>query len=195
MSELTVGQLRGLPIHNNIVTVPSGHALYAPGHVVQVVTVDNLQRSSQGVSNGVVLNVSNMAATITPKSANSKILIQARWFGELSPNDMAWDSLFGISRNGTRIGLQTDGIGSTIMTGTAGASISYPVQKNADSTPENMSLFLSDQPNTTSPVTYQLTFLHSGTGTIFTNRTVGWSGQATGHELGTSGMMLMEIAQ
>ena len=82
MSELSVGQLKGLLANNNVITVPSGHTLYAPGSVIQVVNVDNVLRTSQGFSGNVILDISNMVATITPKSASSKIVIQARWFGE-----------------------------------------------------------------------------------------------------------------
>jgi hypothetical protein len=58
-----------------------------------------------------------------------------------------------------------------------------------------MSFFTSDSPGTLSEVIYRVTWLPQYAGTIFTNRTVGWSGQANGYELGTSGMMLMEVAQ
>lgn len=39
MSELSVGQLKGLPANNNTISVPSGHVLNAPGHVTQVIEV------------------------------------------------------------------------------------------------------------------------------------------------------------
>lgn len=39
MSELAVGQLKGLTVNNNTISVPSGHVLNAPGHVTQVVEV------------------------------------------------------------------------------------------------------------------------------------------------------------
>jgi hypothetical protein len=193
MSEVSLGKLRGLPINNNIVTVPSGHTLYAPGHVIQVVNVENITRSSQGFSAQTILNIAGMEATITPKSANSKIVIQARWFGEFNNQDRIYNSVFGISRNGVQVGRQTD-VGGTIINGITAAAISYELS-NTDSTPETASLFVSDLPNTTLPVTYRMTLLAGDAATLFTNRTVGWSGQATGYELGTSGIMLMEIAQ
>jgi hypothetical protein len=58
-----------------------------------------------------------------------------------------------------------------------------------------MSLFISDTPGTTSEVIYRVTFIASGGGTIFNNRVAAWSGQVSGYELGTSSIMLMEIAQ
>jgi hypothetical protein len=194
MSELTVGQLRGLPVNNNIVTVPSGHTLYAPGHVIQVVNVDYLGRAVQGIASNVILDITGLEARITPKSANSRIVIQARWFGEMAVNNLAWDSIFGVSRNGVQIGRQTDGIGSTAQNGITTASVNYEAN-DANSTAENMSLFISDLPGTTSELVYRVTFSTFQTGTLYTNRTGGWTGQATSFELGTSSIMLMEIAQ
>jgi hypothetical protein len=193
MSELTVGQLKGLAVNNNIISVPAGHTLYAPGSIIQVVAVDSLARSSQGVTSGTILNISGVSATITPKSANSKIMVQARWFGEFNGNGIAWDSMFGISRNGTQVGRQTEGVSSTFANGINTASISYHAD-DASSTAETMSLFFTDSPGTTSPLTYNLTLSSTANGTVFNNRTVGWANQG-GHEVGTSGIILMEIAQ
>jgi hypothetical protein len=192
MSEVSLGKLRGLPINNNTVTVPSGHTLYAPGHVIQVVTVDSATQYSQGFSANNTINVSGLEAKITPKNVNSKIVIQARWFGELTPHGTVWDSVFGLSRNGTQIGRQA-GFGG--QNGIVTPSQSY-VADDAGSTPESMSFFLSDLPATTSEVTYNVTFNTSiASGTIVTNRTVSSTGSTSGYELGTSGMILMEIAQ
>jgi hypothetical protein len=193
MSELSVGQLKGLTANNNIITVPSGHDLYAPGHIIQVVNVDNVTRTSQGFSGNSILEISNMVATITPHSASSKIVIQARWFGELTAQGVVWDSVFGVSRNGIQIGRQPDP-GATIISGITIGTISYTAD-DANSTPEVMNLFTHDFPNSTSAVTYRITFLSNNGGTIFTNRTVGYANQASSHELGTSSIMLMEIAQ
>jgi hypothetical protein len=193
MSELSVGQLKGLLANNNVITVPSGHTLYAPGSVIQVVNVDNVLRTSQGFSGNVILDISNMVATITPKSASSKIVIQARWFGELTAQGVVWDSVFGVSRNGTQIGRQPDP-GATVISGITIGTLSY-TDSDANSTPEVMNLFIHDFPNSTSAVTYRITFLSNNGGTIFTNRTVGYANQASAYELGTSSIMLMEIAQ
>jgi len=178
---------------NSVTDVSGTGSTYAPGHVVQVVNVENITRSSQGFSAQTILNIAGMEATITPKSANSKIVIQARWFGEFNDQDRIYNSVFGISRNGVQIGRQTD-VGGTIINGITAAAISFDLS-NTDSTSETANLFVSDLPNTTSPVTYRMTLLAAEAATLFTNRTVGWSGQATGFELGTSGIMLMEIAQ
>ena len=193
MSELSVGQLKGLAANSNMITVPSGHTLYPPGHIIQTVTLDNTTRATQGFSDGVSLDVSGMSLDITPKSANSKILIQARWFGELSGADRVYNSVFAITRNGTRINYQTGT--STVASGLTIPALSYE-GTDADSTGETMSLFTTDSPASTSLLTYKLVYISSGNGgTISTNRVMSWNNQSGGYELGTSGMILMEIAQ
>jgi hypothetical protein len=193
MSELSVGQLRGLTVNSNVVSVPSGHTLYAPGHVIQVVNVEDRGRSSQGLPVNTFINVGALEARITPKSATSKIIIQARWFGELSAQDVTYNSMWGVSRNGTQIGGQPDPSG-TVITGVTTTALSYWLN-DAASTPESMSLFISDTPGTTSEIVYRVTFIASGGGTIFNNRVAAWTGQVSGYELGTSSLMLMEVAQ
>jgi hypothetical protein len=192
MSELSVGQLKGLTVNNNVITVPSGHTLYAPGSILQVVNVDTVARTSQGFSGNVILDIANLQATITPKSTSSKIVIQARWFGEITAQAVVWDSIFGVSRNNVQIGRQPDP-GATVISGITIGTISYTAD-DANSTPEVMNLFTSDLPGSISPVTYKITFLSNNGGTIFTNRTVGYANQVNGHELGTSSIMLMEVA-
>lgn len=188
MSELSVGQLKGLTVNSNKITVPSGHTLYAPGHVIQVVTLDNTGRAAQGFSTNTALDVYGMELSITPKSATSKILIQARWFGEFTTADRVYNTVFYVTRNGTKINTQTD----QIWSGLTMAALSYE-NSDANSTPETASMFTTDSPNTTSATTYKVSILSDGNGTLYTNRAVG--GISSGYELGTSGMILMEIAQ
>lgn len=193
MSELSVGQLKGLTVNNNKIAVPSGHTLYAPGHIIQVVTLDNISRVTQGFSDSVSMDVYGMSLDITPKSATSKIVIQARWTGEFSAADRVYNSVFAITRNGTRINYQSDT--STVATGLTVPALSYE-GTDADSTMESANLFTTDSPGTTSTVNYKMVLISKGAGgTLATNRPIGWNNQAGGYELGTSGMILMEIAQ
>jgi hypothetical protein len=179
-----------LPVNNNTVTVPSDHTLYAPGHVIQVINVDYNGRVSQGFSGLTIMNITGLEAKITPKRVTSRIVIQARWFGEFSDQARIYNSVFGISRDGVQIGRQPD----AGLSGLTAPAISYDLG-DANSTPETAILFVSDLPNTTSEVTYRMTLLADSPATLFTNRVVGWSGQSNSFELGASGMMLMEIAQ
>lgn len=81
MSTLTVQNLRGVAPTNSI-AVPSGHTFYAPGHVVQVI---NFQTNVTTTSTSTIpwdntIPQSNegfefLSASITPKSASSKLII------------------------------------------------------------------------------------------------------------------------
>ena len=77
MSELTVGQLRGLTVNNNVITVPTGHILYAPGSVVQVQTA-SAGPVVQVISSTTPVTVTGLSIAFSPKFATSKIIIQAQ---------------------------------------------------------------------------------------------------------------------
>lgn len=193
MSSLTVTTLSGKASNGNVIGVTAGHTIYQPGSIVQVISIDNAGRYGQGFSANTILDIGGMQATITPKRSTSKILIMARWFGEMTAADRVYNSIFGLSRNGTQIGRQTDP-GATIVNGISMAALSYE-GTDASSTPETANFFITDSPGTSAPITYSVTFLSDAAGTLYTNRAVGWGGQATGFELGTSSIVLMEIAQ
>lgn len=191
MSRLVVDTLQGNAATGNKITVPTGHSLIAPGHTLQVVQTHLDGRYSQSVPATTVVDITDFNATITPKSASSKILIFARWFGEWSAYGVVYNSVWGLKRSGTRIG-EHNNPGTTVMSGMTGSVLSYEGSDNA-STPEMMNLFYMDSPNTTSPITYNVWTMADAANTIYTNRTVSWSSQSTGYELGTSTLILMEI--
>lgn len=167
MSELALGQIKGLSVNNNIVTVPSGHTLYAPGHIVQVVTfkLDNVftTTSTSWIA-------TNLLATITPKSVNSKIIVQAStnmYTGAANINGMA--TIFRGNASGVNLNNSTYGSGS--MFSSAGAVAAQVLIEAIDT------------PNTLSPVTYTLAIMSVPSGTTVTNLN------------GTTGTMtLMEVA-
>ena len=83
MSEISLGQLKGLPVNGNTITIPAGHKLYAPGTVVQVRTVRTESRntySSATTGNGTT--VTDLNLTITPKFSNSLLMMQWMINGE-----------------------------------------------------------------------------------------------------------------
>ena len=192
MSKLSVGTIEGLAINNNVISVPAGHSLYASGHIIQVSTVENTGRYAQGFSTNTFMDIAGMELSITPKSPNSKIIVMARWFGEFTDAGRPYNTIFGISRNNTQVGRQADPAG-TIISGITTTTLSYD-GSDASSTPEATQLFFTDTPQSVAPVTYKLTMISDGGGTLYTNRTVGWTGQTGGYELGTSSMVLMEVA-
>jgi len=58
----------------NKVIIPSGQTLYAPGHVVQVVTKE-IATVNIGTTSTSLVDVTGSSLSITPSSANSKILL------------------------------------------------------------------------------------------------------------------------
>lgn len=99
MSRLVVDQLQGRTSSGNTISIPSGHTLHAPGHVIQTVSnstnlgvnPDVSWSASAGNPNqygGLVANRTYVVAatlTITPKSTSSKLLC----FGSIGWSSMA----------------------------------------------------------------------------------------------------------
>jgi hypothetical protein len=168
MSELTVGQLRGLTVNSNVITVPSGHTLYAPGHVIQVV---NGTTSTNVSTSAATFIDSGLTATITPKSATSKILVLTHQNID-GQKDLTLVIEYEVQllRGSTNLSTQK------MQTEAAGRN-AYRIFKSVS----NFNWL--DSPNTTSPVTYKTQF-----------RALGAAG--TTINLGfPSHITLMEIAQ
>lgn len=142
MSELSLGQIKGLTVNSNIVTVPSGHTLYAPGHVIQVVHATT--------STGVTVTTSTftdttLTATITPKLATSKIFVvvsqYAAWYrsGETS---------------GHHLRLMRD---ATVLSGSGDgrSDFAYLAGLSAIEVSNIHPFTVLDAPNSTSPIVYK----------------------------------------
>jgi len=138
--------------------IASGHTLHAPGHVLQVLqTRDNTMATIAGTT-------ANLAGglTITPKFANSQILLTATInLGEesSSPN---WVGFF--RRNTTDLGYFTDGnrMGGLVMSQTYNNGL--PQEHS-----ENATFSYLDIPSTTSAITYYVR-LSVTDGTLRINR-------------------------
>lgn len=189
MSRLVVNTLQGTASNNNRISVPTGHTLYAPGHVVQVVHTSITLPTSVSIPAAVAThtNIPDFFATITPKSASSKIYVMVRWFGEFSAQTVNWDTMFGLKRNGTSVGLNPSNVGTGAQ-GISMASLGYYASDGA-TTPEMLYFDYYDSPTSTSAVTYQVYISASQASTVYTNRTV-----STAAEYGRSNITLMEIA-
>jgi hypothetical protein len=168
MSELSVGQLRGLTVNDNVISMPSGHSLYAPGHVVQVVTATT---STQVETTSTSFVTTGVTATITPSSTSSKIAVFVATGARNANNSAA--SIFTIFRGtvaGTNLAPGTSGIGRIYNSHGEDASI--------------ISSHIIDSPNTTSAQAYTLAMkVNAGTGVRAQNDS----------SLGS--IILMEIAQ
>ena len=150
MSELVFGQLKGLPVNNNVVTVPTGHTLYAPGHVIQVQSYNTRIQfgttSTSFVSSGLTL-------PITPRFSTSKILVM------ISTGQFT----------------QTAGsVHSTIFRGTSANDLAVnlapttPYFTETGSAYSAATLTYVDSPASTSPVHYTFAIKQGSSGTAYT---------------------------
>jgi hypothetical protein len=193
MSELSVGQLRGLTVNNNVITVPSGHTLYAPGSVVQVQTVRSDARvtiSSPNSGDGITITQLNLS--ITPRFPNSKLIMQWMINGEQHQ-----DNVFLIHRNGSLITTA----GATGYNSEAGnvrwsgiASGAY--DQNESSTPSNFFIQYEIPSGSTSTQVFAPATKASSTSsfTFYLNRTFSFAGQDAYESLVSTGI-IWEIAQ
>lgn len=191
MSKLVVSQLES-PAASGIITVVPGDIVYSPGSVVQVIQNHTWEQTSTSIpgSYTAFTNIP-LSASITPKSASSKVLVEVRWMGEFSVVGSTWDGMWNLKRGTTLIG-RNPSWPTDRNTGLMVSSTSYQAS-DASSTPELVYFNYLDSPATTSTITYNVCFQSGTATTVFTNRTVGYA--AGGHEAGTSSVTLWEIAQ
>lgn len=151
MSELSVGQLKGLTVNSNKITVPSGHTLYSPGHVIQCqygVKKDTWSSSSNGTS---FYEVSGYSVTITPKSATSKILVT----GTIHISSGYWEIQGRLYRNGSVI---DDALGNARGSRTR-ATFVQTLYNGSGGTRDSfapVTFQYLDSPNTTGATTYSV---------------------------------------
>lgn len=192
MSRLVVGQLQAANPSTNLINVASGDTVYSPGSVVQMVNTTIYTPTAVSLPNNkeANTNITDFLCAITPKSTSSLVYVQVRWFGEISPQTQSWNTMFGLKRNGTPVGVNPNATSGTAAYGISMAALGY-YASDAASTPEMLFLDFYDSPATTSAVTYQVYANTVGaTATLYTNRTVGTAG-----EYGSSTITLWEIAQ
>jgi hypothetical protein len=193
MSELSVGQLRGLTVNNNVITVPSGHTLYAPGSVVQVQTVRSDARvaiSSPASGDGITITQLNLS--ITPKFANSKLIMQWMINGEQHQ-----DNVFLIHRNGLLITTAgATGYNSEATNARWSGIASGAYDQNESSTPSNFFIQYEILSGSTATQVFAPATRASSTGaqTFFLNRTYSYLGQDAYENLVSNGT-IWEIAQ
>ena len=191
---LIVPELRG---PSNEIVIPSGHrldgvdagSLVAPGMIIQTVYKQVDTVTTIATSSSIEADVTDMFLQITPKYNNSKILVTMDVTGESSNHEI----VFRLTRNGSAIGNNST-VPLQVWVGWK-ASL---YDSNDSTTPQSRVMTYMDSPATTSPCTYQLRFIPSelAAKTFYLNRAV--SGAAVGqaaYEIGTSSVMLQEIAQ
>lgn len=192
MSELSVGQLRGLTVNSNVITVPAGHTLYAPGHVVQVVSATKTDVFSASVAAGAFGDITGLSATITPRFATSKILLMAQVSGAVAQLAVGPGPRYRFMRNATAIGLG-DAAGSRTPGSFSG--LGSVAGDELESMITYSGTFL-DSPATTSAITYSIQVGHrsAGAATVLVNRSrADVDNVRTDRNIST--ITLMEIAQ
>jgi len=145
--------------------------------------------SSQAIGANSNVAVTGLTASITPKSASSRIMIDVRWSGECSGPDHSYSMT--LTRNGSFIGIaEPDGNRTRAMTM---IPTSYH-DNDQGSTPTTVSFCYLDSPNTTSTAVYAARIHNSASSnqTVYNNRSKSNSNSA-GHERLTSSITLTEV--
>jgi hypothetical protein len=180
------------------ITDRSGNSIpYMKGAVLQTVVQqeDGATSFSASGTNDVIMLASNagdstshLSLSITPKSANSKILLTSCVFHEIG-NSANNATLWSFYRDSTKLsapiaGSRRSGIGQTAM--------GY-WNSDAASTPDVVNYHYYDSPNTTSAITYAVSFQNSTSDTVlYLNRTA-TDNDSGGYERGISILIAQEI--
>jgi hypothetical protein len=169
-------------------TIPTAKdlGLNIAGSVLQVVNVTT--NGTSGFNNGVDGSyVDLFSATITPKFANSKILVTA----SVTVGTTNWGVVLRILQNGSTVS-DHYGLGGDQRTAHTFATVPYAANDDETSTASYCGLF---SPATTSPVTYKIQGgARSSTNWAF-NRSQDSPSTNSSRSRGISSIVLQEIAQ
>lgn len=201
MSELSVGQLKGLTVNNNTITVPSGHSLavptlkgdstgtitvpsgqklYAPGSVVQVQHAQT-PGTRYVISAADITAIPGLTISFTPKFSSSRIILQA-----MINSSATYVASFGFLKNGGYLSgvTNTNSQGSVATTYYGGGVI--------ESNSYNSFISFSEIANTTSTITYAAAACSSWSGT---NYNLHINDRSDDTMRGISSFTIWEIAQ
>jgi hypothetical protein len=171
---------------SSVTDLSGAGSTYAPGHVVQVVSVT--KTDTFFTASDTFTPVTGLSVSITPKSPTSKILISAQISVGLQAGVSSYGA-FKVTRGGTDI-YQGDAAGSRVRAVFGGVT-------NIDAQLALLSMPITylDSPATTSSITYQVETRRNGTSsTVCVNRS-GNDGDENRAVRGASTITLMEIAQ
>lgn len=156
--------------------------------VVQVVNTFVTERSTWGYSNTAPVIVTALNATITPKYINSKIVIFWVINGEVQHDGTIQIMKNGvIAPNGTNPNDTNYWSGYTVLP--------YDPDKSTTANIVNIQ-YVDNNVGTLSAVTYGIQFRYASatSSTFYLNRTISSTG-SDNNEVGTSGAIIMEVAQ
>lgn len=189
---LIVPELRG---PSNEIVIPSGHrikgavngSIVAPGMVINTLykQVDTITTYAAGANTTVIIDAFDFS--ITPKFANSKILVTF----DVSFETNTHQTVLRLTRNGVAIGNNS----TVALAGWVGWKNGV-YDGNDSTTPQSRCMTFMDSPATTSACEYKLLMIGSAANapTFYLNRSVASAGSSD-NEVATSSVMLQEIAQ
>ncbi len=181
-----------LPDEAGTVLTSASTANFPAGSVLQLQHTQISTPVSQSLTTSALTEITGFFVNITPKSVNSKILLQVSWMGEITV-DAQWGSMFSLKRNTTYLGHPVSGNRNV---GIMPPSITYPVSGDNNSTPNGCMFQYIDTPATLSQVSYKVCITTGAPSvTIWTNSVFGYAANnSIGFELGMSTITAMEIA-
>jgi hypothetical protein len=190
MSELVVGSLKGLSANNFEIEVASGSKIVQPGAILQVVSTTKTDAFS--TTSNTFTPVTGLSATITPRSANSRIVILASVIvGASGSSDGAptWRISGGNASSyvGNADGSRTRGLTTHRLIGAGDVEMQDAMFGHSG--------VYYDAPNTTSAVTYQVELMNAGGNSraAYVNR-IHNDANSSLTVRGASSILLMEVA-
>jgi len=160
-----------------------------PGTILQFSNIRvDAQATYAGNVSGNGTEISLMNQTITPRRADSKLMIHWEVQGEAH-----WDSTIVIWKNGS---ILSNGYNTVSGNNRWSGYATFPYDPDFSTTPQRMTLTFIDTPASTSPVTYSIAYRSSNATaqTFYLNRPQVDTG-SDGREVGVSMGYIMEIAQ
>lgn len=189
MSSLTVQNIQGSASSSNTINVASGHVLYAPGHVLQMLFTQYTSTTTVSISADTSTAIDVLSVNITPKSTSSIIRIDAHIFHEWADSTAPYDSVWFFYRDSTKLAHPQVG---TTLCGITNTAISYST--DGSSTPEVAHYSYFDAPSTTNQITYKVGAITNAGTTIHINKSVNDT-TTNDYERGISFISVTEIAQ
>ena len=187
MSTLSVTTLQGLassPTPTKV-EVASGHHLYAPGHVIQVLQTTKTDKFS--TTSATAVDVTGLSLNITPQATSSKILVSCslNWGGS---NNVYGGVL--LKRDSTTLSPSTAATGNQITTtfGIGGDNENFQYKTH-------MATYqFLDSPSTTSTTTYKVQLVSAYNSETLTINAPNNNENYNYVVYGTSSFTVMEIA-
>ena len=144
---LTVQNLQGPSsgANANTVLLPSGQTLYAPGHVVQVVSDTYSSAPRLLLTTSTKFVASGLSVSISPTSTSSKVLAMVSSSGNNNDNTYCEQLVYTLYRGSTDLGGVSQNAGFGQIRATAGTAARGSIH-----------LSFLDSPATTSATTYEL---------------------------------------